>query len=69
MGPVTRTIRGIPSEVLLGPEDGLNVECVAKMDDIITIRKSTVKERITTLSQEKMNAVNKAIIYALDLRL
>ena len=68
VAPVTRTIRNIAAEVPLGPEDGLDMKCVANLDDIITIRKSTVQERITVLSREKMNAVTKAIIFALDLR-
>jgi mRNA interferase MazF len=36
---VTRTIRGIPVEVLLGIEDGLPKKCAVNLDTIITIRK------------------------------
>jgi mRNA interferase MazF len=65
---ITRTIRGIQVEVALGPEDGLPARCVINLDDINTISKSMLTERITTLSREKMNAVTKAAIFALDLR-
>ena len=68
VAPVTSTIRNIPAEVPLGPEDGLGVKCVANMDDIITIRKSRLRAQITDLSSEKITAVNRAIIFALDLR-
>lgn len=67
VGAVTRTIRGIPVEVPLGPEDGMPTECVVNLDDILTIPKARLAERITSLSGEKMSAVAKAIAFALDL--
>lgn len=63
---ITRTIRDIPVEVLLGQEDGMPVKCVVNLDEILTIPKSRLIERITVLSPEKMNAVAKAIVFALD---
>ena len=68
VGMVTRTIRGIPVEVPLGMEDGMPEKCVVNLDDILTIPKLRLVERITTLSPEKMTAVAKAIIFALDLK-
>ncbi len=65
---VTRTIRHIPVEVLLRPEDGMPRECVVNLDDILTIPKARLAERITILSSEKMTAVARAITFALDLR-
>jgi len=65
---ITRTIRNIPVEVLLGQEDGMPIECVVNLDNILTMPKSRLTERITTLSAEKMTAVVKAIVFALDLR-
>ncbi len=65
---ITRTIRNIPVEVMLGQEDGMPDECVVNLDDILTIPKSRLTERITTLSPDKMAAIAKAVIFALDLR-
>jgi len=65
---ITRTIRNIPVEVPLDREDGMRAKCVVNLDDILTIPKSRLTERITILSLEKMTAVGKAIIFALDLR-
>ena len=65
---ITRTIRNIPVEVLLGQEDGMPIECVVNLDNILTMPKSRLTERITTLSAEKMTAVVKTIVFALDLR-
>jgi mRNA interferase MazF len=64
---VTRTIRDIPVEVLLEQEDGMPAKCVVNLDEILTIPKSRLIERITVLSPEKMAAVAKAIVFALDL--
>jgi mRNA interferase MazF len=68
VGIITRTIRGIPVEVSLGPEDGMPEQCVVNLDDVLTIPKARLAERITSLSPEKMTAVAKAIIFALDLK-
>jgi mRNA interferase MazF len=65
---ITRTIRNIPVEVLLGQEDGMPAKCAVNVDDILTIPRSRITERITTVSMEKMAAVSKAIVFALDLR-
>jgi mRNA interferase MazF len=64
---VTRTIRDIPVEVLLGQEDGMPVKCVVNLDEILTIPKSRLTARITVLSPEKMAAVAKSIIFSFDL--
>ena len=65
---ITRSIREIPVEVIIGPEDGMPSRCVINLDNILTIPKSTLTERITTISSEKMSKVDKAIIFALDIR-
>lgn len=68
VGIVTRIARNIPVEVPLSPEDGMPQQCVVNLDDILTIPKARLAERITTLSPQKMTAVVKAIIFALDLK-
>jgi mRNA interferase MazF len=45
VAPVTRTIRGIPTEVPLGPAQGLAVECAAAFDNLLPIRRSFLSER------------------------
>ena len=64
---VTRTIRGIPVEVPLGPEDGLPTRCAANLDTIMTIRKELLTKRIALLRNEKMAEIQKAVKFALDL--
>jgi len=69
VGAITRTIRSIPVEVPLGPEDGMGSRCVVNLDDILTVPKSCLTRRLTMLSGDKMAAVGKAIAFALDLTL
>lgn len=68
VAPVTRTVRGIPVEVVLDGTDGMAVICAVNVDDIATIRKSKLTERITQLGPEKIAQLNRAIIVALDIR-
>ncbi len=37
VAPVTRTVRGIPTEVPLGPAEGLPSECAASFDNLQAI--------------------------------
>jgi mRNA interferase MazF len=67
VAPITRTIRHIPVEVSLGRDDGMPADCVINADDILTIRISRLRERITTVGPEKMAAVATAVKFALDL--
>lgn len=67
IAPITTTIRDIPSEVLLTPEDGLRADCAANLDNIQTVPKHRLGSMITYLSAERMEEVNQAIAFALGL--
>ncbi len=64
---VTTTVRNIPVEVFLDKKDGLPQTCVVNLDTITTVRKSIINERVCALRVEKMDAINKAIKFALGL--
>lgn len=51
----TRTIRGLSSELLLGPDDGMPETCVASFDNVHTVRRSAFRQRITRLSDARMD--------------
>jgi mRNA interferase MazF len=59
--PLTRTIRGIPTEVALDRSDGMRVACVAALDNLTQIRSALCTERITTLGPERMAEVCRAL--------
>jgi mRNA interferase MazF len=50
----TRTIRGLTSELPLGPEDGIPDACVASFDNLHTLRRRAFRRPITRLSAAKM---------------
>jgi mRNA interferase MazF len=66
VAPVTKTIRGIPSELALGPEEGLEVECVASMDNVLTLSKAVLVERIGALRPERRQELCAALSAAID---
>ena len=66
---ISRTIRGIPVEVKLGTGDGMPSECVVNLDDILTMPKALLAERLTTLADDKLALVARATVFALDLKL
>ena len=47
--PVTRTVRGIPTELVLGKADGMPVDCAASFDNLATIPKRSLTAMICTL--------------------
>ncbi|MEM8902647.1 MAG: type II toxin-antitoxin system PemK/MazF family toxin [Actinomycetota bacterium] len=52
--PVTRTIRSIPSELPLGPDDGMPIDCAASFDNLRVVPKAYLVERICSLGPGRM---------------
>lgn len=65
---ITRTVRGIAVEVKLVPSDGMPKECVVNLDEILTIPKHLLASRVCRLEEARLQAVERAIHFALDLR-
>jgi len=59
--PATRTIRGIPTEVAVGPEDGMPTECVLSLDNATLVPKALFLERICRLDAARMSQVCAAL--------
>ena len=67
--PLTRTVRGIDSEVDLGPDQGLGEKCVINCDNIVTIPKQSLDRNPTgRLDERKRAELDRALRYALDIR-
>jgi len=64
---VTTTIRDLPVEVPLGPDDGLPKRCVVNCDVVNTIPKSLLKEHVCLLGRAKLSLVHGALRFALGL--
>lgn len=66
VAPITRTVRHIPSEVALGPVDGMPHECAINLDHVQTVSKDRLGGIITTLPDVRMREVREALLFALE---
>ena len=65
VAPGTSTIRQIPSEVVLTPEDGVPKVCAINLDHVQTVAKAKVGPFITALNDAQMERVKNALLFAL----
>jgi mRNA interferase MazF len=64
---ITGTVRGLPTEVPLGPAHGLARECVVNCDNLFTIPKRALSTRRGELDPESLTRLRDALRIALDL--
>ena len=62
--PASRTVRGIPTEVDLGPDDGMPTACALSLDNLTLVPKAMFLERICRLPPERMSEVCRALALA-----
>ena len=62
--PATRTVRGIPTEVRLGAEDGMPADCVLSLDNVAVVPRAYFVERITKLGPDRLTEVCRALAIA-----
>ena len=67
VAPVTTRSRHIPSEVSLGPSEGMPQECVANLDTITTIPRDCLRKRLAMLSPTKLKEIEAALHFALGM--
>lgn len=65
VAPITTTLRDTPAHIYLDQGDGLPSSCNAALHNIQTIDKRDLGKLITTLSQERMEQIERAIAHAL----
>lgn len=65
VAPITTTIRDIPSEVVLGPADGMPRDCAVNLDHVQTVPRLQLGALITTLPAARMAEIRSALLFAL----
>ena len=66
--PITRTIRGIRSEVEIGSDEGLPEVCVISCDNIVTVPITALdSEPVGQIGGPKRAELDRALRYALDI--
>jgi mRNA interferase MazF len=61
VAPVSRTVRAIPTEVSLGPDEGLGVTCAASFDNLQPISRSLLTERLGGLAPARRHEICAAL--------
>jgi len=66
VAPVTRTVRGIPTEVGVGADQGLPAEGAASFDNLQPIRRTLLTERVGDLGPDGRSAICSALAALAD---
>ena len=65
VAPITSTIRGVPSEVALGPNDGMRQPCAANLHNVVTVGRDRLGRVVARLNARRMKEVCTALAFAL----
>jgi mRNA interferase MazF len=65
VAPITSTIRGVASEVVLDVQDGMSDRCAVNLHNVVTISAHRLGKRVAGLSQERLHQVCAALRYSL----
>ena len=64
VAPITSTIRGVPSEVVLNEEDGMKASCAVNLHNAVTISQDRLGRRIAQLNSLRMGEICAALWFA-----
>lgn len=65
VAPITTTIRGIPTEVVIGPETGLKVRSAINLDNLATVPREGLRALLGTVPPRVLAEVREALLFAL----
>ena len=65
VAPITSTIRGVPSEVVLDEEDGMKAPCAVNLHNPVTVAQERLGKRVGQLSALRMHEVCAALRFSL----
>ena len=65
--PLTRTIRGVASEVFVGFESGLKSSSAINLHHVVTVPNTGLRRFVGSASPAALEQVRAALLFALDL--
>jgi mRNA interferase MazF len=65
VAPITSTIRGVPSEVILNEEDGMKSPCAVNLHNAVTVSQQRLGRRVAQLTAARMNEICAAVRFSL----
>ena len=69
VAPITTTIKGLSSEVRVGPANGLDAGCVIALDNVLTVPVEALGRTIGYLTVDQERLLARAVVLAFDLEL
>lgn len=64
VAPISTTIRGVPSEVLLTPDDGMKTHCAINLHNLVTVAKHRLGKRVGQLGVLRMAEICAALRFS-----
>ena len=65
VAPITSTIRGVPSEVILDIDDGMKGRCAVNLHNAVTVAQARLGRRVASLSVARMQEICAALGFSL----
>lgn len=65
VAPITSTVRGVPSEVVLDIDDGMKGLCAVNLHNAVTVAQARLGRRVGGLSAVRMQEVCAALRFSL----
>ena len=65
VAPITTSIRGVPSEVLLTENDGMKTHCAVNLHNVVTVTQNRLGKRVAQLSSLRMAEICMALRFSL----
>lgn len=69
IAPITTTVKGLSSEVRVGPDNGLDHDCVVALDNVTTVPVTLLGRTVGYISAEQEVQLARAVVVAYDLDL
>jgi mRNA interferase MazF len=64
VAPITSTVRGVPSEVVLDEADGMRTPCAANLHNVVTVSQQRLGRRVARLSHVRMGEICAALRFS-----
>ena len=65
VAPITSTIRGVPSEVVLDEEDGMKEQCAVNLHNTLTVSQQRLGPRLSHLNARRMDEICAALGFSI----
>jgi mRNA interferase MazF len=65
VAPITSTVRGVPSEVILDEADGMKTPCAVNLHNLVTVPQQKLEKRVSQLGSRRMKEICAAVRFSL----